>query len=191
MNLLTQNSKMKKMSGPKTYNFGIPAKTTCPQAKDCLKFCYAQKGAYRWPVVRAAYSRRLELTKSENFLLAITNELDRKKVKRLRLHDSGDIYSEKYLSNLINLAQIREHIIFYAYTKSVKLIKDWEYLIPKNFILIFSLGGKQDHLIDLKNDRHSKIFDSTEALKAASYIDASQDDSMALTANKKVGLVMH
>jgi len=55
MNLLTQNSKIKKTSKKlevRLFNFGIPAyksasgKITCPFAGDCVKFCYAKKGAY-------------------------------------------------------------------------------------------------------------------------------------------------
>ena len=57
MNLLTQNSKIKKTSKKlevRLFNFGIPAyksasgKITCPFAGDCVKFCYAKKGAYIW-----------------------------------------------------------------------------------------------------------------------------------------------
>ena len=52
MNLLTQNSKLKRTSkelGLRVFNFGIPAyksasgKLTCPFADECVKFCYAKK----------------------------------------------------------------------------------------------------------------------------------------------------
>ena len=56
MELLTQNSKLKKTSkefGKRVFNFGIPAfadpetgKRTCPFAGSCAKICYARKGAY-------------------------------------------------------------------------------------------------------------------------------------------------
>ena len=62
MNLLTQNAKMKKTSKEnkaKIFNFSIPAyktrsgKVTCPFAKECVKYCYAQKGNYtRFPKVQ-------------------------------------------------------------------------------------------------------------------------------------------
>ena len=57
MKLLTQNSKLKKTSKAldlRVFNFGIPAyktasgKLTCPMADECIKFCYARKGAYIW-----------------------------------------------------------------------------------------------------------------------------------------------
>lgn len=49
-NWLVQNSKIKKMSGPKTFNWGIPAYQsangfkTCPNAAACAKGCYATMG---------------------------------------------------------------------------------------------------------------------------------------------------
>ena len=52
MNLLTQNSKIKKTAkhfDVKLFNFSIPAyksksgEITCPMADKCVKFCYAQK----------------------------------------------------------------------------------------------------------------------------------------------------
>ena len=64
MNLLTQNTKIKKTSktlGVKLMNFGIPAyksasgKLTCPMADECVKFCYAKKGAYIWSNVQPAF----------------------------------------------------------------------------------------------------------------------------------------
>jgi hypothetical protein len=65
-------------------------------------------------------------------------------------------------------------------------------LLPKNFRVIFSYGGKQDALIDSKNHFHSLVFDSLEALTAAGYVDGSHDDMVAaLGENKKIGLVYH
>ena len=62
---------------------------------------------------------------------------------------------------------------------------------PENLKIIFSYGGKQDHLIDDENDRHAKIFNNQKELLDAGYIDASGDDLKALTPNKKVGLIFH
>jgi hypothetical protein len=76
MELLTQNSKLKKTSkelGVRVFNFGIPAykskagKLTCPFAKDCIKYCYAQKGAYIWGNVSPAFEQRYEATKKDDF----------------------------------------------------------------------------------------------------------------------------
>ena len=58
-------------------------------------------------------------------------------------------------------------------------------------VIIYSLGGSQDHLIDQKVDRHSKIFNSLDELLKEGYIDTSKNDSNAIKDNHKIGLVMH
>ena len=66
--------------------------------------------------------------------------------------------------------------------------------IPENFDIIFSEGSKVDELINVKTDRHAKIFNSVEELEKAGYINASKNDLNAtkfFTNNHKVGLVYH
>jgi len=82
---------------------------------------------------------------------------------------------------------------FYAYTKSHSFIRG-NFDIPENFDLIFSLGSKNDELINLDTERHAKIFDSLEELESNGYFDSSVYDLNAtkwISANKKVGLIIH
>jgi hypothetical protein len=53
---------------------------------------------------------------------------------------------------------------------------------------VFSLGGKEDHLIDLNNDRHADVFPDLESLVAAGYSDQSDDDRLAVIGPKRVGI---
>lgn len=202
MELLTQNSKLKKTSkemGVKVMNFGIPAyksrrtgKITCPFAKDCVKFCYAQKGAYIWSNVSPAFEDRYEATKQADFVDKMTADIKRRKVDFVRVHDSGDYYSKEYRDKWFEIAKRNPKVRFYSYTKSVPLFKDVE--IPENYDLIFSLGSKVDHLIDQSTDRHSKIFDTKDELESNGYADSSSNDLMAtkwFNTNNKVGLIIH
>ena len=84
MNLLTQNSKLKRTSkelGVRVFNFGIPAyksasgKLTCPFADECIKFCYAKKGAYVWSNVQPAFEKRYQLSKTNKFVPAMIDEI--------------------------------------------------------------------------------------------------------------------
>ena len=110
----------------------------------------------------------------------------------MRIHDSGDFYNKEYLYKWFAIAEEMPNIQFYAYTKRVKMLKDNWSNKPENLTIIFSLGGKEDALIDQKVDRHSKIFNSIEELNEAGYIDTSVNDSNAwATDNHRVGLVMH
>jgi hypothetical protein len=201
MNLLTQNSKLRKTSkllGVKVFNFGIPAyksasgKLTCPFADECVKFCYAQKGAYIWSNVKPAFEKRYELTRSDEFVSKMSDELFKKRPDYVRIHDSGDYYSKAYLQKWIDIANLFPEIKFYSYTNSVAMLKEAN--LPSNFDVIFSDSGKQKNMIDVINDRHTKIFSSKQALEDAGYVNASELDLYAtkwFSNNNKVGLVFH
>ena len=207
MNLLTQNSKMKKTSlknNAKIFNFSIPAyktksgKVTCPFAAACVKYCYAQKGNYtRFPIVQELMEKKYEISKQNNFNSLMNAEIKKKKATHVRIHDSGDFYSVKYLQKWIQIAEFNPSIIFYAYTKSIKffvndLFPDTDTLaLPDNMKIIFSEGSKTDNLINAREHRHARIFKTSEDLNAAGYIDASSNDLQAITDNKKVGLIFH
>ncbi len=200
MNLLTQNAKMKKTSKEnkvKIFNFSIPAyktksgKKTCPFAKECVKFCYAQKGNYtRFPKIQDLMEQKYKISKTNTFIPLMNEEIRKKKATHIRIHDSGDFYSIAYLKKWISIATQNKDVIFYAYTKSIKFFIDG-LLLPKNLKIIFSEGSKTDNLINTAKDRHARIFKSKELLAAAGYVNASDNDLKAIQENKKIGLVYH
>lgn len=188
------------VDGITVYNFGIPAfrsitgLMTCPKAGTCAAGCYAKNGAYLWKAVKNAYEKRLELTQSESFtetMVAEIQKVTKKSTKKvyIRIHDSGDFYNETYLSKWLNVMSKFPNIQFYAYTKMVDMFKGR--MLPKNFDVIFSLGGKLDATINQATDRHSKVFQSDAELNAAGYVNASKNDLLAIGENKKIGLVYH
>jgi hypothetical protein len=201
MNLLTQNSKLKKTSkelGLRVFNFGIPAyksasgKLTCPMADSCVKFCYAKKGAYIWSNVKPAFEKRYQLSKTDKFVEAMNAEIRKKKPDYVRVHDSGDYYSRAYLKKWIDIANSNPNVRFYSYTNMVDMMLKTS--LPSNYDIIFSDSGKQKHLIDETKHRHTKIFSSHADLDRASYTDASSIDLMAtkwFNDTNKVGLVFH
>jgi|13_taG_2_1085334.scaffolds.fasta_scaffold00187_24 hypothetical protein len=202
--ILTQNGKLKKTSketGLRVFNFGIPAyktqsgKLTCPFADKCIKFCYAQKGAYSWGNVKPAFEKRYQLTKDENFVSIMVDAIKAKKVNFLRVHDSGDYYSKKYLLDWFTIAKQLPSVKFYSYTNSIKLVKDQNHEKPENFSFIFSDSGKQVDLINENVDRFTKIFKSENELIEAGFINASKVDLFASKhyniENNKIGLVYH
>jgi hypothetical protein len=201
MNLLTQNTKLKKTSkalGLRVFNFGIPAyksasgKLTCPMADECVKFCYAKKGAYIWSNVQPAFENRYQLSKTNYFVGAMNYEIKRKKPDYVRVHDSGDYYSKAYLQKWIQVAIHNPEVKFYSYTNMVDMILNTS--LPDNYDIIFSDSGKQKNLIDERKHRHTKIFTSTSDLVSAGYTDASSVDLMAtkwFNKTNKVGLVFH
>ena len=201
MELLTQNGKMKKTSkemGVRLYNFGITAyksasgKLTCPFADKCVKYCYAQKGAYSWGNVKPAFEKRYELTKTEEFVDLISDEIRRKKVDFLRVHDSGDYYSRKYRDKWFTIMNRFPHVKFYSYTNSLPLFRGVK--LPDNFCTIYSDGGKLADTIDKFKERHSIVFKSLDDMLAEGYTNASDNDLMAtkwFNKTNKVGLKFH
>lgn len=196
--LFTINRKMKNSTNEKykkIVNFTIPAFITkdgiktCPNAGSCATGCYARMGAYVWPKVYAKHRANLDATMSDEFIDIAIAELTKVKPQLVRIHDSGDFYSEEYFTRWYVIAKLMPHIQFYAYTKMVDMVK--KFILPDNLCIIYSLGGKQDHLIDQTKDRHSRVFETLDQLQALGYVDTSKDDTLALGINPKIGLVYH
>jgi hypothetical protein len=202
MALLTQNSDLRKTG---IWGWTIPAHNitltsgerfnTCPNAGVCGAFCYAKNGTYLFPKVRAAHIKKLEmvLNDPEGFKIEMSSELLNKKYKGkfIRIHDAGDFFAEWYAEIWLKIAALHPDKKFYSYTKEVAMFNKLREsgAIPENFITIYSFGGKQDHLIDKSNDRHSDVFPDLEAMLESGYIDIAEDDSLAATSpNHKIGL---
>tara|TARA_R100000951_G_scaffold58848_1_gene49503 strand:- start:326 stop:931 length:606 start_codon:yes stop_codon:yes gene_type:complete len=201
MELLTQNSKLKKTSkqlNKRVFNFGISAyktstgKTVCPFADACVKYCYAKKGAYSWSNVKPAFEKRYNITRQDNFASLMVEQVKRKKADYIRIHDSGDFYSKKYLNKWLSIAEQLPNVKFYAYTKSHDFFRGLQ--LPENFDIIFSEGSKLDSKLNKEKERHASIFKTETELKKAGYTDASKLDLYAtkfFTTNNKIGLIYH
>ena len=202
MNLLTQNQKLKDTSknlGVKVFNFSIPAyksvtgKTVCPFADACVKYCYAQKGNYtRFPKVGQLMEQRYQISKTVNFVPLMNIEIQKKKANFVRIHDSGDFYSPKYLQKWLTIAKDNPNVNFYAYTKSHDFFRGLN--LPQNFDIIFSEGSKLDNKLNKDIERHASIFNNETELLKAGYINASKIDLLAtkfFSDNHKIGLVYH
>lgn len=140
------------------------------------------------PSVKKGQEKRLELSFTEDFSRVMDAEIKRRKVAVLRIHDSGDFYSRHYLEKWLEVIRLNPETQFYAYTKMIPLFKGR--VLPKNFKVIYSFGGKWDALIRPALHAHSKVFSSMRELKKAKYADSTKDDSVAIR-SRKVGLVYH
>ena len=167
----------------------------CPSAGVCAQLCYARSGTYNFSNVKKAHTRNLELIvdDAEGWKNQLTNELKAKRYqggKSVRIHDSGDFFTEQYFLLWLDIAKENPHVFFYAYTKEVAMVKKRE--LPDNFVIIFSMGGTQDHLVDKEKDRHADVFPSIEALEEAGYSDQEESDLLAATLpTTKIGIVVN
>ena len=172
--------------------YGHTAGLTCPMKGACAKPCYAdEKGRFAWPNVKDKRYWNFLQSKKNTFIGNIVQEIQSKDVDVIRIHDGGDFYNEKYVEKWISIAKICKNVRFYAYTKSVSYFLNRK--LPKNLIITYSFGGKEDHLIDTKKHRHCHIFKDADSLKRSGYLDVSKDDSLTCykTRHKKIGIVYH
>ena len=101
---------------------------------------------------------------------------NKKNINKFRIHESGDFYNPLYLEAWLNVAKFNKDIKFYCYSKSLNFFL--ETLLPNNFYLTASYGGKYDYLINEGYfTRYSKVvFSIEEAKKLGLEIDV--DDNL-------------
>lgn len=198
VHLSNGNSKLVKTSGEtvKVIGFGLPAdvsfgdgKNTCPGALACRAVCFAKQGTYRFPAVKASRMANLDATMGDGFVADMITALKRRRsFNTIRIHDSGDFYSQEYYNAWCEIARAFPDRIFYAYTKSLNL--DLWSGKPDNLRITQSLGGRWDKLVDLSKP-HSRIFATHAAREAAGYVDGNVSDLPAIEGEVKIGLVYH
>jgi hypothetical protein len=199
--LLSSNSELRPDG---IYNWSIPALAaklsdgknvkTCPNAGACATVCYARNGTYNFSNVKARHTANLEYAMKypEEWFGQMLSEVNHPSMrgKYVRIHDSGDFYSEDYLRRWLRIARLTPQVTFYCYTKEVSMFKRVvEPDCPENFRYLYSMGGREDHLIDLENDRHAEVFPDDAAILEAGYTSQDASDLLAITLpTNKIGI---
>ena len=193
---------------------------TCPNAGVCARVCYAKFGTYQFSNVKERHLENLNYVLTDGYrwerqMLAETKHRRlypsgrRHRLahdpsdtfivkwlnaggKAIRIHDAGDFFDEEYLERWLRIARRRPHLLFYAYTKQVELLKRYLPDAPVNFRVVFSIGGLQDHLIDKDKDRHADVFPTLSHLLKAGYFNQEDNDLLAVTApTTRIGIVQN
>ncbi|MGW1680079.1 GP88 family protein [Saccharopolyspora sp. NPDC002376] len=198
--LLTQNREMRKIG---VHNWSLPAwaghlpdgrtYNTCPSAGICRQVCYARHGTYRWPAVLAKHEANLRFVLDDlaGWEQAVLAELDATKFQGrwIRVHDSGDFFSDDYLSAWLRIMRARPGVTFYAYTKEIQRFKTLvEPEPPMNFLWGYSYGGTQDALLDPAVDRVADVFPDEDAIRDAGWSSQEASDLLAVLGPHLVGV---
>lgn len=201
-----------KLTGSSTATFSLPAGITCPGAKECFSYfdrgekritdgrhtafrCYAASLEASFPSVRASVDYNQRLLKEAKTVEAMADLIERslpaKAWVNIRVHAHGDFYSGDYFLAWMEAARRDPKRNFYAYTKSLPHWIRYREMIPKNFVLNASMGGKFDHLIKEHKLKHSiVVFHPEVAAKLKLEID--HDDSLARDRKvKRFALLIH
>jgi hypothetical protein len=196
--------------------FSLPAGYTCPGAKECMAMSVKKKGKFslvtgpdsRYACFAASqeliavsvrkqrwqnYGKLLSAGKRGGIpamteLLALSIPVG---ALAVRIHVSGDFFSEDYFRAWCAVAKEMAPQPFYAYTKSIAHWVKFKHEIPDNFTLVASRGGKNDELIDEHELREvSVVFHPSEAELANLEIDHT--DALAMDSTvKNFALLLH
>ena len=199
-----------------TLILSLPAGLTCPGSNNCKAWvtlkddkrvlnrgdetiftCFAASEELRYPNVYKSRRYNFDLINGyvlKNDLKGLTDlinrsiQSNRKNVLKVRIHESGDFYHPLYLQAWLNVAKLNKDIKFYCYSKSLEYFL--KVLLPNNFYLTASYGGRYDYLIDQGYfTRYSKVvFSVAEAKRLGLEID--KDESLCF-GNKPFALLLH
>ena len=146
------NEKLKENNSVGYIIFNLPARKTCPKATgECWRLCYAV-AAERYDGPRAMRSTNYDASRQPGFETAMIEHINyliglrsyrAKKHIVIRVHESGDFYSQVYFNAWLNVAEHfkdNRKLHFVAYTKSVDFVpENWQAIRPRSFVVRFSL----------------------------------------------------
>lgn len=183
----------------KTVTFDLPAYKSadgfkvCPGAGACAAVCYAQQGNYNFPNVKRNQEHNLAMARKNlrSFVRAAIADLKALKAKLVRVHSSGDFFSQAYVNAWFRIARALPGVRFYAYTKSFVGFDVFSNK-PDNFAITQSEGSLRDDLID-PSKSHARIFADARARIDAGYAPGNTSDERAVRAKDgtKIGLEYH
>ena len=84
--------------------------------------CYALKEQRRWKgSVLKGRNNRLDISKTDSFVLNMVTEILKSKFRHIRIHGSGEFYSQDYIDKWAKIAKgvqaLRPYVRFFTYTK--------------------------------------------------------------------------
>lgn len=189
--------------------FSLPAGHSCPFARECFskadkltgklidgkhcRFrCFAASQEAAYPNVRAQRWQNYSTLKNESSInkMATVIENSLPGSVYVRVHVSGDFFSEKYFLAWLEVAKRIYRTTFYGYTKALPFLTAFKKSIPPNLRFTASRGGTHDDLIKRHNLRSAEVvFSNQEAVDKGLEID--HDDSHAILGQKSFALLIH
>jgi hypothetical protein len=130
------------------YSYSLPA-TACKLGSILVKIagttcsgCYALKGRYRMPYVKAALDRRIANISTETWVDDMIKVIRwKEKSGYFRWHDSGDLQGVWHLEKIVAVCRALPEIRFWLPTREYGIVKDYfeKYgLFPSNLLIRLS-----------------------------------------------------
>lgn len=127
------------------YSYSLPANECITGSKlrnikdsTCSK-CYAMKGFFQFPKVKAVHYKRLEAINNTSWVQdMITILLKKEKSGFFRWHTSGDLQSLQHLEKIIEICKGTPNIRHWLPTRERKIIDSYTGIIPENLTIRLS-----------------------------------------------------
>jgi hypothetical protein len=204
-----------------TLIFSLPAGKTCPGASLCLAFanevngkrilvngpnmefrCFAACSEAQYPNVYDSRQHNWDtikkliktfgVGKAGKMVADQIQSIRKKSTKLVRIHESGDFYSADYFAMWMHVCRLIPDLKFYAYSKNLTMILDYGMeMLPKNFYLTASKGGKFDYLIDEGFFPRYSVVVKNEAEAEAMGLEVDHDDSHCYKQDGPFALLVH
>jgi hypothetical protein len=200
-------------------HLSLPSGHTCPAALECLSKAHIDTGKITdgkdtrfrcYAAMQEARHTHVRKQRWQNFLLLKQKSRKQMFIKLLsslkphhdryiknhnqqpiiRAHVGGDFFNKSYFLAWMDLAKHYAPTWFYAYTKRIDLWTDNIDIIPSNFELNASRGGKFDHLIDKHKLKSAEVVYSHDEAKQKR-LELDHDDSKAYTRGPSFGQLIH
>ena len=108
----------------------------------------------------------------------------------VRTHVGGDFFNNRYFVAWMLVAKMFPRVTFYAYTKSIPYWVANLDLVPDNFILNGSRGGRADSMLDKYELKVAEVVFSLEEAEAKG-LEIDHDERHALQDTGSFGLLIH
>jgi hypothetical protein len=191
------------------FTFSLPAGHTCPFARECkskvsrttgriqdgkhTRFRCSSATEELRPNVRESRWRNLRLLracKSTGAMVQLILESLSPLAGFVRIHTSGDFFSQAYFDAWLEVARRRPETLFYAYTKSLPYVIRRKDELPANLILTASYGGSADDLIEEHGLRSALVVLSEEEAYSLG-LEIDHNDSHAMNPGPSFALLIH
>ena len=116
--------------------------------KAVCHYCYALRGRYLFPKVRAAMETRIQSLSRPRWVEAVTTLIYRSGDRHFRWHDSGDLQSIDHLQNIVRVCRNLPQVKFWLPTREYQTVDAYRRLggrIPSNLCIRLSA-----HVVDGK-----------------------------------------
>ena len=210
----TEQAKLKRVTEwlgykPRIYSFSLPSGWTCPFAEACMSKadrvtgkitdgkkttfrCFAASDEARDKNVRAQRWHNFDILRNldiETMVDEISTALP-EDADLVRTHVGGDFFNNRYFVAWMLVAKNFPLVTFYAYTKSIPYWVANLDLVPDNFILNGSRGGRADSMLDEYELKVAEVVFSLEEAEAKG-LEIDHDERHALQDTGSFALLIH